>query len=200
MLKNGFFYLGLTFVFLAVFVCGILSQQGRPPEGQMPPMPLMKTLDLDGDNVLSSAEISQASQSLKKLDKNKDGIISREELFSENGSQTRKGPGGDDSRRGGDMGSSNPEGGGMNQGGSGQNRPEGMNDQKRPPAPPLIAALDKNNDGSLSANEILNASASLLSLDKDKNGQIDDYELRPDLGERSEGENGRDGDNQREER
>ena len=50
--------------------------------------------------------------------------------------------------------------------------------ERRPP-PPIIAALDTNHDGILSAEEIANASASLLKLDKNGDGQLTPDELRP---------------------
>src|SRR5260221_9782095 len=48
----------------------------------------------------------------------------------------------------------------------------------RPP-PPLIAVLDANHDGVISADEIANASKSLLTLDKNGDGQLTQDELRP---------------------
>jgi len=44
---------------------------------------------------------------------------------------------------------------------------------------PLMAVLDLNRDGSLSKDEIDNASASLRALDKNRDGRIDATELRP---------------------
>jgi len=48
----------------------------------------------------------------------------------------------------------------------------------RPP-PPIIAALDVNHDGIIDSNEIANASAELLTLDKNGDGQLTPDELRP---------------------
>ena len=48
----------------------------------------------------------------------------------------------------------------------------------RPP-PPVIAVLDVNRDGVLDAGEIANASAALLTLDKNGDGQLTQEELRP---------------------
>ncbi|HPP51498.1 MAG TPA: class I SAM-dependent methyltransferase [Thermoguttaceae bacterium] len=53
---------------------------GRAPFGP-PRIPLMTTLDTDGDGILSAQEIAQAPETLKKLDKNSDGQLTREELF-----------------------------------------------------------------------------------------------------------------------
>ncbi len=54
--------------------------------------------------------------------------------------------------------------------------PEGM----RHPVSPLMKALDSNADGELDATEIANASTSLLTLDKNGDGQLTPDELRPD--------------------
>jgi hypothetical protein len=56
----------------------------------------------------------------------------------------------------------------------GGNKPPGH----RPP-PPLIAALDTNKDGTLSAEELKAATESLLGLDKDGNGELSPQELFP---------------------
>jgi hypothetical protein len=45
---------------------------------------------------------------------------------------------------------------------------------------PVLAALDANHDGEISASEILNAPAALLSLDKNRDGQLSEAELLPD--------------------
>ena len=44
-----------------------------------------------------------------------------------------------------------------------------------------MLALDTDGDGELSAKEIENATASLKTLDKDKNGKLTENELRPDF-------------------
>ena len=47
------------------------------------------------------------------------------------------------------------------------------------PPPPILVALDTNHDGQLSADEIANASASLLTLDKNGDGILTRDELCP---------------------
>ncbi len=56
---------------------------GGPPTGPggFPPHPLVEALDLDKDGKISADEIKQATESLKKLDKNKDGMLTREEMM-----------------------------------------------------------------------------------------------------------------------
>lgn len=51
--------------------------------------------------------------------------------------------------------------------------------QRRASIPSLHQALDQNADGELSATELEDASVSLLTLDRDKDGQISGSEMRP---------------------
>lgn len=62
---------------------------GRP--GMMRMSPLIRTLDIDHDGVISAAEIQQASTNLAKLDVNQDGKITEDEVRP----QGRNGGGGD---------------------------------------------------------------------------------------------------------
>ena len=55
------------------------------------------------------------------------------------------------------------------------------------PVPPLMAALDKNKDGVIDAEEIAAAAASLKTLDKNGDGKLTMEELRPARGERGPG-------------
>ena len=47
--------------------------------GQMP-MPVIEALDLNKDRIIDAAELAKATESLKKLDKNRDGKLSAEEF------------------------------------------------------------------------------------------------------------------------
>ena len=44
---------------------------------------------------------------------------------------------------------------------------------------PLMEALDADHDGVISADEIKNATAALITLDKDKDGKLSEEEYRP---------------------
>ena len=70
------------------------------------------------------------------------------------------------------------QGGPGGPGGPGGQRGPGVNGQRPPPAP-LMAVLDANHDGVINADEIANASASLKALDKNNDGQLTQEELRP---------------------
>ena len=63
--------------------------------------------------------------------------------------------------------------------------PEGgpgeMGPRHRPPPLPLILALDANHDGVIDSNEIANASAALLTLDKNGDGKLTPDEYLPPL-------------------
>src|ERR1700722_177896 len=61
--------------------------------------------------------------------------------------------------------------------GGGEGGPGGHH--HRPPPPPLVAALDVNHDGVIDSNEIANASAELLTLDKNHDGKLTPDEYRP---------------------
>jgi Ca2+-binding EF-hand superfamily protein len=72
---------------LGIAACFVLAQQERPGgrEGRFgggpAAFPLMRALDTDGDGELSAKEIENATASLKTLDKDKNGKLTRDELF-----------------------------------------------------------------------------------------------------------------------
>ncbi|HWY32286.1 MAG TPA: hypothetical protein VNX46_16105 [Candidatus Acidoferrum sp.] len=57
----------------------------------------------------------------------------------------------------------------------------GPPDDGKFPMPPLIKALDVNEDGIIDSNEIANASVELLTLDKNGDGKLSADELMPQL-------------------
>jgi Ca2+-binding EF-hand superfamily protein len=59
------------------------------------------------------------------------------------------------------------------------NSPPPGSDGRRPPLPPIVKALDVNGDGIIDANEIANASAELLKLDKNGDGKLTPDEYQP---------------------
>ncbi|MBI3839760.1 MAG: EF-hand domain-containing protein [Planctomycetia bacterium] len=84
---------------LEEFIAGFRGGQQPPPGAKQPEVigaqalprgGLFQALDTDHDGKLSSAEISAASEVLKKLDKNDDGTITIDELMSAGPEQGRK--------------------------------------------------------------------------------------------------------------
>jgi hypothetical protein len=70
-----------------------------------------------------------------------------------------------------------PPNGGPNGGGPNGDGPP--RHHHRPPPLPLLLALDTNHDGIIDSNEIANASAELLKLDKNGDGQLTPDEYLP---------------------
>jgi hypothetical protein len=133
-------------------------------------------LDANHDGIISADEIAAAPEALKKLDKNGDGQLTQDELRPQRPPPPQDG-------NGGDQGGPPPgQGDGQHDGpppGPPPGEGNGGNGDFHPPVPPLMAALDTNGDGILSADEIANTSASLLKLDKNGDGQLTPDEYRP---------------------
>lgn len=89
--------------------------RGPRPRPPLPPSPLLRALDADGDGVISAEEIANAPAALKKLDKNGDGKLTPDELVP-----PRRRPDG----QGGQGG---PDGGGRRDGPRGGQRGGGPN-------------------------------------------------------------------------
>ena len=133
-------------------------------------------------------------------DTNQDGAIDREELAVMEQRMAQRGQGGQrpqgqpGQRPEGQPGQ-RPEGqpGQRPQGQPGQ-RPQGQPGQGRglPPLP-VLQALDTNQDGEISGDEIANAVKALKSLDKDGNGKLTMEELMPARGQREGGQPGQGG-------
>ncbi|WP_254507477.1 hypothetical protein [Anatilimnocola floriformis] len=56
------------------------APEGRPAGGPPPMGPILRALDTDGDGELSASEIADAAKSLAKLDRNGDGKLTRDEI------------------------------------------------------------------------------------------------------------------------
>lgn len=67
-------------ILAAAATAGLCAQDSAPPKGKLPPPLLLPVLDTDKDGELSAEEISGASVSLLKLDKNNDGTLSKKEI------------------------------------------------------------------------------------------------------------------------
>lgn len=135
---------------LAILTSGAAAAQ--EPQGQRPPPPvppLLALFDANRDGVLSAEEILNAVDALGKLDQDGDGQITRDEMRPPR-------PDGE---------SEVPEG-----------PPPG---RRPPPPPPVIAALDADKDGTLSAKELASAPESLKQLDHDSDGELSPEELHP---------------------
>jgi len=74
---------------------------------------------------------------------------------------------------------------------SGPGGPRGQGGQRQPP--PVIGALDANQDGEIDATEIANASAALKKLDKNGDGKLSADEF---MGPRPGGQRGQGGEGQ----
>ena len=135
---------------IALLLAGTcIPSLAQRPQGP-PPDPVIEAIDKNGDKKLSSREIRNAAKSLLKLDKNKDKALSEDELRPEPPKERRS-------------------------------RKKKDEEDARPPAPPkssLFTAIDTDNDGSLSEEELSAASESLAKLDQDENGKLDSEEAR----------------------
>ncbi len=94
-------------------------------------------------------------------------------------------PGGDGEGRGrGERGEGRERG---ERGERGEGRGFGNRGGFRPPTNPIVEAIDKDKNGSLSAEEIKNAVAALKTLDKNGDGEISREEMRPEFGRPGQG-------------
>jgi Ca2+-binding EF-hand superfamily protein len=143
--------------------------RGRGGEGGPGGTPAMSADDLadtlmafdrNGDGTLTRTEIPERFQGLfDRADTNKDGVLTKEELKqSATASVQEAERGGRGGERGGRGGEAGRRGG---------------------PIDPLMQALDKDSDGTLSAAELADAPKALLRLDKNGDGQLtaDEYRM-----------------------
>jgi len=173
--------------------------EGQRPEGQRPqgqqgqrpqfnPADMIKRIkdsDKNNDGKITKDELPEQMQRMfPRIDTNQDGAIDREELAVMEKRMAERGQGGQ-----------RPEGqpGQRPEGQPGQ-RPQNPQGQGRglPPLP-VLQALDTNQDGEISADEIANAVKALKSLDKDGNGKLTMEELMPARGQREGGQPGQGG-------
>ena len=154
------------------------GQGGRGPggpegQGGPPPNPIAEAIDVDRNHELSSKEIAGASAALKRLDKNGDGKVTRDELRPAGGPGGR-GPGqggpppgrrGEDGGRGGEQGGRE---GGRSSGGSG-----GANEFLE-----RLKSFDKNKDGQVTKSELPRRMQSIVDRhDANDDGALDNDEL-----------------------
>ncbi len=141
---------GLSLGFLAT--AALAQTDDAPPRGagrRPPGPPLMRALDVDHDGEISAGEIASAASSLRVLDTNADGKLTADELHPPRPADAPQPPAG-----------------------------EARADRPRP-RDPLMAALDTDEDGVLSATEIANAPAALAKLDVNHDGKLTSDEIRP---------------------
>lgn len=142
----------------------------RGPARGIEPGEIFKRMDRNNDGKVTKddapAEGGERFQYfLNRADADKDGTVTEEE-FRKSFQQREGGPQG--GPRDGNPGPGNPGQGGPRFGG-------GMGF----PGSPVIAALDTNKDGELSADEITAASSELRKLDKDGDGKLSRQEILP---------------------
>jgi hypothetical protein len=141
----------IPLVLAALAVTSLGAQEEQPPRDHRPPPVLFGALDADHDGKISVAEIQTASDAIAKLDQNGDGEITKDEIKPPD-------PAGD---------AAPPKG----------QRPPGPPPHFGPP--PVVAALDGNKNGTISADELEKAPESLKQLDKNTDGELSPEEIRP---------------------
>ena len=127
---------------------------------------MVKTLmafDANGDGKLSKSELPERFQGLfDRADANHDGFLTPEEIHTMAAAQAAPTGG--------------PEGRGEREGGRGE-----MNFIRMDP---ILAAVDANGDGVISAEELRGSAAAIRKLDKNGDGQISRDEAMPMMGRR----------------
>ena len=132
----------------------------------MQPPPFFALLDTDHDGVLSEAEVKASSEVLAKADKNHDGEITPDELRPQKPDRKQKPDG--KKKPDGKQPPNNDK----------QDKPQGPPPRKFP-IPPVIAALDADRNGTISAEELEGATEALKKLDVNQDGELSPEEMRP---------------------
>lgn len=144
---------------------------GGPGGRGMMMLPVMTALDVNKDGELSAEELKNAPKALATLDKSKDGKLDTAELMPTPGvgrperAETTE-P---------EVSPDRPEGRPQIQGRMQAGNPEFLRRM------PVMVALDADEDGTISAEEIKNAAAALGKLDTNQDGKVDRMELRPNM-------------------
>jgi hypothetical protein len=144
------------------------SSYARPTNAAAPqPDAMFRAIDIDGDGVITKAELRKAIVALRKLDVDQDGRITLEEVMQNNVGLGVGGP------------VNNPAGNFSNQGnfrGGGAGNFGGAAGDPR--SGPNLMQFDRNGDGSLSPDEVPPQFMGLLrGSDQNGNGKLDPEEL-----------------------
>ena len=169
---------------------GQRGEQGRSSSQRQTPL-LLRVFDADGDDVLSSKEIADASKVLMKLDKNEDGKLTADEFRLGSGRPGQQGSasqgpqsgrqgqgnrsgGGQQGARSGGAQQGGRTGGGQQGGRSGGGGRRGGDAQFAQ----QIMELDANKDNLISSDEIPpHMRAAFKLADADKNASLDEDEI-----------------------
>ncbi|MEW6363804.1 MAG: hypothetical protein AB1714_04095 [Acidobacteriota bacterium] len=153
-----------------IVASGAQRDQQRPVGGddhRPPPPPIVSVLDVNRDALIEAAEIAEASTALLKLDRNKDGELTRDE-YAPPRPLMRRGESDEALNR-------PPAPRGENDDNwLPQHRRDGESDDNpyRPRKPPIDCALDSDGDGNIGGTEIAAAPASLRKLDSNGDGAL----------------------------
>lgn len=123
---------------------------------------MLMGFDKDGDGKLTKAELPERLQGLfDRADADKDNALTAGEIKKSATSMT------------------NPSADGRGQGGDGEGRRGGRGSGGPMGRDPLVATLDADRDGAISATEIAGAANTLPALDANGDGQLTPEEIRP---------------------
>lgn len=158
-------------VAIASILCGVAVAGGGKDKLSM--------MDKDGDGKVTAAEYSDGTKMMfGKMDTNKDGQVTAAEMDAAHSSMDH---GKDHATARTDAGPNQEkmqDKKAYDSSGTGKGMPKMMSSEQK------IAAMDKNNDGKLSADEHANGSKQMFSkMDKDRDGSLTAQEVRD--GERS---------------